>query len=229
MSDTPVREHIDAIAEAVPLAGIRAVDVGCGKGVLVRQLAAHGARVTGLEIEADKLAVARSEPPVGDERYLEGRGEAIPLPAASADLVTFMFSLHHVPVARQRDALAEAARVLAPGGWLVIAEPLAEGAFFQITRLVEDETEVRAAAQAALADAPSLGLAPVGSHTYRQRRRYRDVGDVRTQTVAVDPSRAAAFDRNAAAIEAAFHAGGRLEDGRYIFDQPVKMDLFRKG
>ena len=41
---------------------------------------------------------------------------------------------------------------------MYIAEPLAEGAFFELTRMVDDETEVRAGAQAALARAADAGL-----------------------------------------------------------------------
>ena len=43
--------------------------------------------------------------------------------------------------------------MIRPGGAVYVAEPLAEGNFFELTRMVDDETEVRAAAQAALAKA----------------------------------------------------------------------------
>jgi len=65
-----------------------------------------------------------------------------------------MKSFHHLPVAAMRPALTEAARVLAPGGRLVAVEPLPEGTFFELTRLADDETEVRAAAYAALKSPP---------------------------------------------------------------------------
>lgn len=44
-------------------------------------------------------------------------------------------------------SLAEAARVIRPGGLLIVMEPLAEGGFFDALRIVEDETAVRVAAQ----------------------------------------------------------------------------------
>ena len=55
-------------------------------------------------------------------------------------------------------ALAEARRVMRPDGAVYVAEPLAEGDFFALTSFVEDEVEVRAAAQAALAGAARAGL-----------------------------------------------------------------------
>jgi ubiquinone/menaquinone biosynthesis C-methylase UbiE len=57
-------------------------------------------------------------------------GERLPFAAAAFDLVLLFNSLHHVPVDRQGAALAEAARVLRPGGDLLVAEPLAEGPWF---------------------------------------------------------------------------------------------------
>ena len=74
------------------------------------------------------------------------------------DMVVFMRTLHHIPPQDLRAALAEARRVLRARGVLYVAEPLPEGDFFELTSLVEDELEVRAADQAALADAPAVGL-----------------------------------------------------------------------
>ncbi len=50
-------------------------------------------------------------------------------------------------------ALAEIARVLVPGGWLYVSEPVFAGPFNELMRLFHDEQAVRAAALAALARA----------------------------------------------------------------------------
>lgn len=228
MTDWPVRDHIDVIAELVPLDGRRVVDVGCGKGVVTRKLAGLGAHVTGVEVEEAKLVTARAAEPVAGERYVEGRGEALPFPDAAVDVVVYHFSLHHVPVDCHDGALAEAARVLVPGGILFVAEPLAEGSFFELMRLVDDETEVRAAAQRTLARAPAAGFEPVAHRLYLQRRRYPDFAAVRAHSIAIDPSRAAIFDRKAEELERTFLSSGRVEGGERVFDQPVRADVFRR-
>src|SRR6201996_905292 len=140
-------------------AGKDVVDVGCGGGTLVRELAAAGARPIGIEISEEQLATARArDDGAGGARYLVGRAESLPLDDASVDIVVFMRSLHHVPPEHLQAALGEARRVLRPDGAVYVAEPVAEGDFFALTSLVEDELEVRRAAEAALADSERAGL-----------------------------------------------------------------------
>ncbi|WP_051341434.1 class I SAM-dependent methyltransferase [Azospirillum halopraeferens] len=224
----PVIDHVDLIAEYVPLVGCRAVDVGCGKGVLVRQLAARGAMMTGIEITAEKLAAARDLPVVADEIYCDGRAEALPFPDASLDLAVFLFSLHHVPEAVHRDALAEVHRVLVPGGHLCIGEPLAEGPFFELLLPVHDETAVRAAAQRTVALAPSLGFAAVATRLYSRPRAFRDFAELKAHVLGVDPARTPAFAAHEAALEDAFHHMAERVDGRFVLDQPCRMDVLRR-
>ena len=89
---------MDVIASLLPIEGAHIVDVGCGDGSLVRALTKRGAHVTGVEILDDALNRARAAQPVGDERYLKGVGENLPMHNDSVDAVIFMNSLHHIPI-----------------------------------------------------------------------------------------------------------------------------------
>jgi ubiquinone/menaquinone biosynthesis C-methylase UbiE len=93
----PVRSARDVLDETLPAGAPVVVDVGCGDGALVRHLARRGARAIGVEPGAQPLARARASEPVGGERYEEGGADALPLEDASADVVVFANSLHHVP------------------------------------------------------------------------------------------------------------------------------------
>ena len=205
------------------------VDVGCGGGGLVRALAGLGARAIGIEISAEQLAPAQAADPEGAARYLVGRAERLPLPDAAVDLVIFMRALHHVAPAHLMTALGEAGRVLRPRGIVYVAEPLAEGDYFALTTLVEDEEEVRAAAQRALAQAAQAGLERVRTVEYDVTIRLAGVDAYRRRTVSVDPDRAPVFAARRQAIAAAFARLGAAgeEPGERIFTQPMRADVLR--
>ena len=101
-----------------PASGWLVVDVGGGTGGVGELLAKEGARVIVVEPGRSLVAAgSRRRPAV---RFVEGRGEALPLRDGSADAVLFIEVLHHV--ADASGALREAARVLGPGGGLLIEE-----------------------------------------------------------------------------------------------------------
>jgi hypothetical protein len=212
-------------------AGKDLVDIGCGGGALVRELAARGARVTGIEISAEQLASALAADREGAGRYLVGRAEDLPLPGGSADVAVFMRSLHHVGITGMLPALREARRVLRRDGVVYVAEPLAEGDFFALTSLVEDELEVRAAAQRAVADADQAGLRRGATLEYEVRFCLADIGAFLKRLVSVDPERAAKFAAREAEITAAFSEMGTAGDapGERCFIQPMRADVLLNG
>ncbi|MGH2915271.1 MAG: class I SAM-dependent methyltransferase [Solirubrobacteraceae bacterium] len=212
-----------------PPAGREVVDIGCGGGDLVRALSGLGARVTGIEVSERQLATARARDDGLGARYLIGGGQALPLPDASVDLAVFMRTLHHVPLGQMAAALAEARRVLRPGGAVYFAEPLAEGDWFELTSLVEDEREVRRAAQAAVAEASAAGLRGERRVEYDVAIEVADVNACRARTVSVDPARASVFDARRDEIEAAFQRLGEpgSRAGARAFLAPMRAELLR--
>jgi len=219
--------HVRHLLDLTDVGGALCADVGCGEGALVRALAALGARATGVEIDAPKVALAAARPRVGHEAYVEGRGEALPFDDESLDLVTFVFSLHHVPVALLDAALDEARRVLRPGGRLHVVDPLATGDMSEVLKPLEDETEVREAAQARAAALDGRGVVLRARTTYEVARSYADVAEYLRDAVAVSPARAARAKSEAGEVAARF---GRLArpgpDGRLWLTQPCALFHF---
>lgn len=203
------------------------VDVGCGGGALVRELTARGARVIGVEISQAQLAPALARDNGAGARYLVGRAQALALPDASVDVTIFMRTLHHVPPGDLTRALREARRVLRPAGLMYVAEPLAQGDYFTLMSLVEDEFGVRAAAQRALANAELAGLDRVRTVDYDVRLSVADLAACRAWTVSVNPDRAAIFDRRQAEIAEAFQRLGEPGEtpGSRCFLQPTRADV----
>jgi SAM-dependent methyltransferase len=205
------------------------VDIGCGGGALVRDLSARGARVIGVEVSEAQLATALSRAEDGGARYLVGSAQALPIAGESVDVAIFMRSFHHVPPDDLMQALRESRRVLRPDGVLYIAEPLTEGDFFTLTSLVEDEVEVRRAAQHAIVRAPDAGLERAHSVDYDVEVALAGVAALRERIVSVDPKRADVFDGRKHEITEAFgrlgSSGGRPGERRFI--APMRADVLR--
>ncbi len=102
--------------------GAAVVDVGCGTGTLAIALAADGAEVIGVDGDAEVLALAHAKPGADAVQWRKGLATALPLPGAGADRVVMSLLLHHLDAAGKRTALAEAARILRPGGRLHVAD-----------------------------------------------------------------------------------------------------------
>jgi ubiquinone/menaquinone biosynthesis C-methylase UbiE len=222
----PTRTHFEVLREALELAGATVIDVGCGAGALSRRLAGAAAEVIG--VDPSHEAIARAQSAAGpSERYLLGTAEALPLASDAGDIVTFLNSLHHVSPAALMQALAETARVLRPHGILYVQEPLAEGRYFEIVRLVEDETEVRAAAQAALANCATAGLRLEAKLEYDAVVRHRDFEAFRDAVLLADGDRADLFAARAREIEPRFHAAAERDERGYTFRQPTRVTVLR--
>ena len=96
------------------MAPARVLDIGCGAGFLTNALAREGHDVSGLDASPASLAVAATHDPTRSVRYVEGDALALPFADASFDVVCAMDFLEHVEEPAR--VVAEAARVLAPGG-----------------------------------------------------------------------------------------------------------------
>jgi ubiquinone biosynthesis O-methyltransferase len=113
----------ELIRELVGLpAGRRILDVGCGDGLLAASLARAGAVVTGVDSDPCMLEAgrARAQRAGLTAEFVEGDIRALPFAAAAFDVVVAVTVLCFVPDAER--AVREMARVLKPGGHMVIGE-----------------------------------------------------------------------------------------------------------
>jgi SAM-dependent methyltransferase len=102
---------------AIPPGCERALDVGCGTGLLTRELRRVVPHVTGVDRDERSITIARSLAPPADIEYVRGDFRDLPLPPGSFGLVTAVASLHHMDSAA---ALTRMRDLLHPGGALVI-------------------------------------------------------------------------------------------------------------
>lgn len=166
--------HAEVLSEHVSFPGKVVVDVGCGTGDLTRWLASQGCEAIGVDTEKI-VAKAEGIPKAGDERYVAGLAEALPLESGRADLLLYIGSFHHVPKDARRGALKECVRVLKASGAAVFVEPVAQkGAYYEVVRLHEDEAQVQAEAYEALHTAHRAGFAMATEDYYYLERSFED-------------------------------------------------------
>jgi len=104
-----------------PLSGKRALDLGCGAGLLCEPLARLGAEVTGVDAAQENIAAASAHA-AGSKLAIDYRcGEIGALGLGGFDLVTSMEVIEHV--ADKPAFVAALAETLAPGGLMVLSTP----------------------------------------------------------------------------------------------------------
>jgi hypothetical protein len=124
--------------------------------------------------------------------------------------------------------------VLRPGGLVYVAEPLAEGDYYELTSLVEDELEVRRAAAAAIGRAGEAGLEHQDTVEYDVRFCLPDAAAFRARAVSANPDRAPIVDAREQEIAAAFarlgEPGERSNERptERCFRQPMRVDVLRR-
>jgi len=211
-------------------AGTRLLDLCCGTGVVTGAAVARGAVPIGVDFSPAMLAEARRAHP--RLQFDEGDAEALPYPDHSFDAVVSNFGVHHVP--RPDKAIAEALRVLRPGGrvafttWAEPADNIAWRLLFDAIRAHGDMQAANAPPSGGNLDTPeavrrlvdAAGFTGCGAQTVRREwlvAEPRDIvvalarGTVRTAALIAAQPAAARPAIEAAVAEAA--AAYRREGG----------------
>lgn len=112
--------RLDWIDQRARISGKRALDVGCGGGILADAMARRGANVLGIDLSVKALRVAtlhalEANTPGVEYREVAAEALAVEVPG-QFDVVTCMEMLEHVP--DPASVVAACATLAKPGGWL---------------------------------------------------------------------------------------------------------------
>ena len=112
------RAMLAAFAELVPVGG-HVADIGCGPGRVTAHLSRLGLSIEGVDLSPRMVAVAREEHP--SLAFSVGSMERLAFADRSLAGIVAWYSIIHIPGKRLPGVLAEFARVLTPGGQLLLA------------------------------------------------------------------------------------------------------------
>jgi ubiquinone/menaquinone biosynthesis C-methylase UbiE len=233
-TDHLIRDELQLLEGLVALDGAALVELGCGAADFARRLvAAHpGASVLGLEVDERQMAknLAQPEGHWAGIRFAAAGAQAIPAADAQFDGALMLKSLHHVPLALLDAALAEVHRVLKPGGWLYVSEPVFDGLSNEVIRLFNDEGLVRREAYQALMRAlAGGGWQMVTERFFEMPTRYRDFADFAARMIDVTYAERRLDDSVRDEVIRRFERLGRRgEDGFVHFTRPMRINLLHR-
>ena len=95
----------------------RALDVGCGEGILARELRQLVPHVSAIDVDEPSIELARQAG--SDVDYIVGDFLSYPFPPGSFDLVVSVAALHHMNAARALDGCANSSARVANCSWSV--------------------------------------------------------------------------------------------------------------
>ncbi len=175
-ADALVTDELEVLESLVPLEDLRLIEAGCGQARMLRQLLQRHVRSQAWALEVDRIQHARNVAQPQDRlTFVAAGAQSIPADDACFDLALMLKSLHHVPGPLMDTALEELARVVKPGGWLYVSEPVYDGALNEIVRLYNDEGVVRALAQDAVDRSVQCGRwRPVAERRFEMPAHFPD-------------------------------------------------------
>jgi ubiquinone/menaquinone biosynthesis C-methylase UbiE len=109
---------------------LRLLDIGCGTGRFLDSVKQAWPRLPTLGLDMSEAYIRHAKRQLKRRawmRFVVGKAEAIPLPDNSQDAVTSVFLFHELPPKIRRIVFSECARVLKPGGRLVLVDSLQRG------------------------------------------------------------------------------------------------------
>jgi SAM-dependent methyltransferase len=187
----------------------------------------QGAAATGVD-SVEMIARAVEAPKSGDEEYLVGTAQDVPLESGCADTALYLASFHHIPAKEMRRAIEECMRILKPGGTAIFVEPVGEtGSYYEVVRLVEDERDIQAKAYEAIRSAGRSGFRMTAEGTYYLERSFDDYLHL-LEVFVDDEARRIEIAAAARAVTARLSRDADMSFESYRYRSICRMNILKK-
>lgn len=228
------RDLVQRFVDAVPADGGAVIlDVACGPGIIAAALAPRAREVVAFDLTPEMLTKARercAEAGLNNVTFREGSATDLPFPGASFDTVVTRLSIHHFLVPQQ--PMAEMARVLKPGGTLVLADVVSseqpeESAVHNAIEILRDPSHVRMLPASELtALIEGAGLAIERHDTWDEQREFEEWARIVDDPQRVAPVRVVV--RTLATLGQHAGTGLSLADAKIVFFHRWHLIVARK-
>ena len=218
----------EAIIASIDLPGKRVLDVGCGEGDITRALLATGAQVVSIDPNPAQIRFILDNNPGTGESYVQAPGQALPFADMCFDAVIYNNSLHLLPDDLQPQALAEAVRVLKPGGFLYIANPLAEGPSHELKLAIGDDIYILPSPMKAIVTVKQTSCYEEKEFIYAKMIVHESFDAYRDRAIRRGPYRKKLFDKHEQKTRDLFAAICPKIKGGYAVSQFILVNLLVK-
>jgi len=205
------------------------LELGCGNAVITRNIATLGSNRVITALEVDEVAHAKNLQitDLPNVSFALSGAQKIPLADESVDVVFMFKSLHHVPFDLMDDSMQEISRVLKPGGYVYISEPIFEGEFNEVLRLFHDEQKVREAAFNTIKKAVDSGMFSLAEEVFfNSPMKFESFSEFEQNVINVTHSSHKLDDDLYAQVKQRFEH--HLGDEGAHFLMPIRVDLLQK-
>ncbi len=218
---TDINRNMEVIDETFfPIKNKKILDVGCGRGGLLKALENRSAIPTGIDINDQSLAEARRR--CKKVQIHHAGAEDVVFEDNVFDGTIFLYTLHHIPEDVIQKGLENALHCTKQGCPVLILEPLNFGGYFEILKPLEDETAV---CQNALMELHSFIESKKGrlnsAFEYMTYFRVSSIEKIIIEAVAVDPKRAEKVSMVADEMAALFNKKVQNQNGHLVLEQPM--------
>ena len=207
----------------------RILDLGCGSADYTCLIAQRGINRDVIGMEIDEIQHQKNTATIDFPtiEFINAGAQNIPLADDDCDVIFMFKSLHHVPTGLMRQALKEVYRVLKPGGYAYISEPVYAGDFNEILRLFHDEREVRLAAFNALTEVVDEGFfSLLTEQFFNLPMLFSNFDDFNDRVIRVTHTDHALSPNQYLEVKDKFNT--YLNESGAAFSMPVRVDLLRK-
>jgi len=219
----------DVFEQILTLDGKDILELGCGKADLTRLIATTGKGRKIIATEVDEIQHIQNLliDDLPNVRFSLAGSEAIPLKNECIDIVFMFKSLHHVPIEKMETALNEINRVLKPGGFAYISEPVFKGDFNEILCLFHNEEEVRKAAFKTIEKSVNnKKFVLVNELFFNVQRFYKDFQEFEQRIIKVTHSNHKLSAELQKKVKQQFSKNMHSDGAQFLI--PIRVDLIQK-